>query len=77
MRVVARRQRLVSVTKRSSANAILWTVIYESDSLDRRIRQKATNSAGAVTAQQRFLYDSNALSSLRHLEGPVCVASAC
>jgi len=70
-------QRLVSVTKRSSADAVLQTVPYEYDGLDRRIRRKVTNSAGTVTAQQRFLYDTNVLSSLLPLGGALCVASAC
>gem|GEM_PF-440553 len=63
------RQRLVSVTKRSAVNAVLQTVTYEYDGLDRRIRRTVANSAGTVTTQQRFLYDTNVLSSLLPLGG--------
>jgi len=55
------RQRLVKVTKKSSANAVIQTVDYEYDGLDRRIRRTVSNAAGSVTDKQRFLYDSNEL----------------
>jgi RHS repeat-associated protein len=59
------RQRLVSVTLKNSANVTQQTVVYEYDGLNRRIRRTVSNSAGTVTAKQRFLYDSNVLSSPR------------
>jgi len=55
------RQRMVKVTKKSSANAVIQTVDYEYDGLDRRIRRTVSNAAGSVTDKQRFLYDSNVL----------------
>jgi YD repeat-containing protein len=63
------RQRLVSITKYSSANVLQWTLSYEYDGLDRRTRRTVRNSAGTVTVQQRFLYETNALSSLLPLGG--------
>ena len=63
------RQRLVSITKYSSANVLQWTLSYEYDGLDRRTRRTVINSAGTVTSQQRFLYETNALSSLLPLGG--------
>ena len=55
------RQRLVSITKYSSANVLQWTLSYEYDGLDRRTRRTVRNAAGTVTVQQRFLYDSNVI----------------
>ena len=63
------RQRLVSITKYSSANVLQWTLSYEYDGLDRRTRRTVRNAAGTVTVQQRFLYETNALSSLLPLGG--------
>ena len=63
------RQRLVSITRYSSTNAVQWTLSYEYDGLDRRTRRTVRNAAGTVTVQQRFLYETNALSSLLPLGG--------
>jgi len=59
----------VSITKYSSANVLQWTLSYEYDGLDRRTRRTFRNAAGTVTVQQRFLYETNALSSLLPLGG--------
>ncbi len=63
------RQRLVSITRYSSTNAVQWTLSYEYDGLDRRTRRTVRNAAGTVTVQQRFLYETNVLSSLIPLGG--------
>ena len=54
-------QRLVSVRKYTLANALVWTLSYEYDGLDRHTRRTVRNAAGTVTVQQRFLYDSNVI----------------
>jgi RHS repeat-associated protein len=55
------RQRLISVTKKSSSNVTLQTVTYEYDGLDRRMRRTVQNGSGTITQKQRFLYDSNVI----------------